>query len=104
MLVVSAVDRLGRNTIAVLETVEGLTGHGLQVISDRGGVNLSIPTRKAMLTMLAAVAALERTNIKARQMVGINQAKAEGRALGRPTRIDSTAVATWRADNSASIA
>ncbi|MCY1378414.1 hypothetical protein D9M69_660470 [compost metagenome] len=58
---------------------------------------------KAMLTMLAAVAELERSNIKARQMAGIERAKAEGKALGRAKEIDDAAVAAWRAEQSASI-
>ncbi|MNP72750.1 putative DNA-invertase from lambdoid prophage Rac [compost metagenome] len=59
---------------------------------------------KAMLTMLSAVAELERSNIKARQMAGIVNAKADGRALGRKREIDGTAVASWRRENNASIA
>lgn len=104
VLVVAAVDRLGRNTIDVLETVERLTTRGVQIISDREGFDLSTPMGKAMLTMLAAVAELERANLKARQLAGINQAKAEGRALGRPSRIDAEAVAAWRNEKGASIA
>lgn len=56
-----------------------------------------------MLTMLAAVAELERSNIKTRQMAGIAKAKAEGKALGREKTIDDTAVAVWRKENAASI-
>lgn len=103
-LVVPAIDRLGRNTIDVLETVEALKAKGVQVISDREGFDLSTPMGKAMLTMLAAVAELERENIKARQMAGIERAKAEGKALGRPTKIDAAAVLAWRTQQSASIA
>ena len=58
---------------------------------------------KAMLTMLAAVAELERSNIKARQMAGIARAKAEGKALGREKTIDDASVAQWRRENGASI-
>ena len=56
-----------------------------------------------MLTMLAAVAELERENIKARQIAGIERARAEGKNLGRKKDIDDAAVAKWRTDNSASI-
>ncbi|MFP3365893.1 recombinase family protein, partial [Pseudoalteromonas sp. SIMBA_148] len=58
---------------------------------------------KAMLTMLAAMAELERSNIKERQMAGIARAKAEGRALGRTKTIDDSEVAQWRQANNASI-
>ncbi|MFM5787679.1 recombinase family protein [Aeromonas caviae] len=102
-LIVPAVDRLGRNTIDVLNTVEALQGKGVSIISLREGFDLSTPIGKAMLTMLAAVAELERSNIKTRQMAGIAKAKAEGKALGREKKIDDAAVAIWRKENSASI-
>lgn len=98
-LIVPAVDRLGRDTIDVLNTVEALQSKGVSIISLREGFDLSTPIGKAMLTMLAAVAELERSNIKARQMAGI----AKGKALGREKTIDDTAVAIWRKENSASI-
>ncbi|WP_228520091.1 recombinase family protein [Aeromonas hydrophila] len=102
-LIVPAVDRLGRNTIDVLNTVEALQGKGVSIISLREGFDLSTPIGKAMLTMLAAVAELERSNIKIRQMAGIAKAKAEGKALGREKTIDDAVVAIWRKENSASI-
>ncbi|WP_443699797.1 recombinase family protein [Pseudomonas sp.] len=102
-LIVSAIDRLGRNTIDVLETVESLKTKGVAIISMREGFDLATPIGKAMLTMLAAVAELERSNIKARQMAGILRAKSEGRALGREKVIDDAAVADWRHENGASL-
>src|SRR5690554_5623834 len=102
-VVVYAIDRLGRDTIDVLETVEKLKAKGVAVVSIREGFDLSTPMGKAMLTMLAAMAELERSNIKARQMAGIERAKAEGKNLGREKVIDDVAVARWRQENSASI-
>ena len=103
-LIVGAVDRLGRDTLDVLATVEALQAKGVAIISLREGFDLSTPIGKAMLTMLAAVAELERSNLKARQMAGIQRAKAEGKALGREKAIDDVSVARWRKDNGASIA
>ncbi len=103
-VVVAAIDRLGRDTIDVLETVEALKAKGVTVVSMREGFDLSSPVGKAMLTMLAAVAELERANIKARQMAGIERARAQGKKLGAPKVIDDQAVAAWRKENSASIA
>ena len=54
----------------------------MSIISLREGFDLSTPIGKAMLTMLAAVAELERSNIKARQMAGIAKAKAEAKHWG----------------------
>lgn len=103
MVIVSAIDRLGRNTIDVLTTVETLKQKGVSVLSLREGFDLSTPIGKAMLSMLAALAELEKENIKIRQMAGIERAKAEGKALGREKVIDDMAVAQWRKDNAASI-
>lgn len=102
-VVVAAVDRLGRNTIDVLETVEALKSKGVSVVSLREGFDLSSDVGKMMLTMLAAVAELERANIKARQMAGINRAKEEGRKLGAPKKINDEEVAAWRKSNGATI-
>lgn len=102
-VVVVAIDRLGRDTIDVLTTVEALRQKGVSVVSMREGFDLATPAGRLMLTMLAAVAELERDNIKARQMAGIERARAEGKVLGRTKTIDDQAVAKWRQENSASI-
>lgn len=103
IVIVYAIDRLGRNTIDVLETVEALNAKGVAVLSLREGFDMSTPMGKAMLTMLSAMAELERSNIKERQMAGIKRAKAEGKALGREKFIIDEDVAQWRQENSASI-
>ena len=58
--------------------------------------DLATDAGKLMLTMLAAVAELERSNMKARQMAGLERARAEGRHLGRRKAIDDAAVSVWR--------
>lgn len=102
-VVVYAIDRLGRDTIDVLETVTALKDKGAAVVSLREGFDMSTPMGEMMLTMLAAMAKLERANIKDRQMAGIRRAKAEGRNLGRDKVIDDVEVSRWREENNASI-
>ena len=99
-----AVDRLGRNTIDVLHTVETLKKKGVSIVSLREGFDLSTPIGQAMLTMLSAVAQLERDSIRFRQMAGIERAKAEGKALGRKKIIDDESVKKWRVERQASLA
>ena len=103
-LIVAAVDRLGRNTIDILNTVEALKAKGVSVISKREGFDLSTPIGKAMLTMLSAVAELERSNIKARQLAGINRAKSAGIKLGRKQKANAQDIKAWRESNKASLA
>lgn len=74
VVIVAAIDRLGRNTIDVLSTVEALKAKGVSVVSMREGFDLATPAGKLMLTMLAAVAELERENLKARQLAGLERA------------------------------
>ncbi len=95
-VVVAAIDRLGRDTIDVLTTVEALKNKDVSVVSMREGFDLATDAGKLMLTMLAAVAELERSNMKARQLAGLERARAEGRHLGRRKAIDDAAVSVWR--------
>lgn len=103
VLVVYAIDRLGRDTVDVLNTVQFMQRKGVSIISLREGLDLNTPIGKAMLTMLAAMAEIERSNIRERQMAGIRRAKAEGRHLGRPRKADSVEIKRWREANKASI-
>ena len=102
-IVVYSIDRLGRDTIDVLTTVEELKAKDVAIISKREGFDLSTDVGKLMLTMLVSLAELERKNIKARQMAGIERAKAQGKTMGRQKQIDDAEVTKWRMDNTASI-
>lgn len=81
-----AIDRLGRNTIDVLSTVEMLQVKGVKVVSLREGFDLSTPVGKAMLTMMAGLASLEKDLIAERRTAGIKRAQSEGKHCGRPVK------------------
>lgn len=91
-LVVIGIDRLGRNTIDVLSTVETLQAKGVKVISLREGFDLSTPVGKAMLTMMAGLASLEKDLIAERRTAGIKRAQSEGVHCGRPNKATSEQV------------
>lgn len=76
----------------MLNIVQFMQSKGVSIISLREGFDLNTPIGKAMLTMLAAMAEIERSNIRERQMAGIRRAKAEGRHLGRPKKSDDTEI------------
>lgn len=83
-LVVSKLDRLGRDAVDVLQTVRDLGDRNIQVIVlQLGKTDLSSPTGKLLLTMLTAVAAMERDLLIERTQAGLARAKAEGKTLGR---------------------
>ena len=85
VLVVTKLDRLGRNAMDVRATVEGLTGMGVRVhCLALGGVDLTSPAGKMTMSVIVAVAEFERDLLIERTQSGLSRAKAEGKVLGRP--------------------
>lgn len=84
-LVVAKVDRLGRDNIDVQQTINTLLDKGIKVIClDLPEQDLTKPSAKAMLQMIAVFAEFERSRIRERTLDGLARAKAEGKDLGRP--------------------
>ncbi|HGM5486751.1 TPA: recombinase family protein [Serratia marcescens] len=96
-LVVTGIDRLGRNTIDVLQTVEMLQAKGVKIISLREEFDLSTSVGKAMLTMMAGLASLEKDLIAERRTAGIKRAQSEGVHCGRPIKATSEQVMVLQA-------
>lgn len=88
VLVVWKLDRLGRNTRNVLEVIEQLADKGVGFRSLTEGLDTTGPMGKAMLTIMAAFAELERSTMLERTRAGLEAAKAKGRVGGRPSTID----------------
>ena len=87
-VVVSKLDRLGRDAPDVLTTIKTLAGLGVEVVVlQLGKLDLTSPAGKLMLAMLAAVAEMERDLIVERTQAGLARAKAEGKSLGRPSKL-----------------
>lgn len=86
-LVVSKIDRLGRDAIDVLQTVKALAERQIKVVVHQlGGIDLTSPVGKMMLTMLSALAEMERDLLIERTQAGLARAKAQGKKLGRPSK------------------
>lgn len=93
VLVVSKLDRLGRNAMDVRATVEALTGMGVRVhCLALGGVDLTSPAGRMTMQVIAAVAEFERDLLIERTQSGLSRAKAEGKALGRPRALPDVAI------------
>jgi DNA invertase Pin-like site-specific DNA recombinase len=85
---VHSIDRLGRNTLDIMNTIEGFTSRGINVVSVKEGLNTIVdgkvnPIAKLMIGILGTLSEFELTRIKERQLEGISKAKAKGVYGGR---------------------
>ena len=113
VVVVYAVDRLGRDALDVQGTVKRLI-EGKVTVEVHGIGALTGDAAKLILALLAQLAEMERSKIRERTAAGRAAARASlaatGRthrgkvSLGRPKAFDGAAVTAWRAENNASIA
>jgi putative DNA-invertase from lambdoid prophage Rac len=93
VLVVTKLDRLGRNAMDVRSSVERLAGLGVRVhCLALGGADLTSPAGKMTMGVIAAVAEFERDLLIERTQSGLARAKAQGKTLGRPQSLGEAAI------------
>lgn len=85
---ISSIDRLGRNTLDVLQTIEQLHLQSICLKVDNLGLESLTkgkenPTFKLIISVLANISEMERNSILERQKEGIAIAKAKGTYKGR---------------------
>ncbi|MBK8361255.1 MAG: recombinase family protein [Comamonadaceae bacterium] len=98
-LVVSKLDRLGRDAVDVMQTIRLLRDRKVKVIVlQLGSTDLTSPPGKMLLNMLAAVAEMERDLLVERTQAGLQRAKAQGKKLGRPAKTTDEQRQSIRAD------
>ncbi|MBL8084195.1 MAG: recombinase family protein [Candidatus Obscuribacter sp.] len=89
VLVVTKLDRLGRNAMDVRATVELLAAYGVRVhCLALGGVDLTSAAGKMTMQVIAAVAEFEKDLLVERTQSGIARARAAGKRFGRPPSLD----------------
>lgn len=99
VLIVTKLDRLGRNAMDVRGTVERLAADGVRVhCLALGGVDLTSPAGKMTMGVIAAVAEFERDLLIERTQSGLKRAKSEGKRLGRPQALTEAQQESIRAD------
>ncbi|MFL9998185.1 recombinase family protein [Paraburkholderia sediminicola] len=97
-LVVTKLDRLGRNTTDVLGTVERLSAMGVRLhCLAIPGTDLTSAAGRLTITVLAAVAQFERDLLVERTHAGLAKARSEGRVGGRPDALTDAQKAEIRA-------
>jgi putative DNA-invertase from lambdoid prophage Rac len=86
-LVVTKLDRIGRDSIDVQQTVKLFTDKGVRlVVLQLGNLDLTSSAGALMVKVLAAVADFERDLIIERTQAGQARARAEGKHMGRPSK------------------
>jgi len=95
---VHSIDRLGRNTLDIMQTIQDFTNKGINVVSTKEGLQTIVdgkenPIAKMMVGILGTLAEFELSRIKERQAEGIAKAKAkgvykEGRKVGSSESIE----------------
>jgi DNA invertase Pin-like site-specific DNA recombinase len=82
-------DRFARSVSHLLRALETFRAQGIEFVSLSEQVDTSTPTGKMVFTVLGAVAELERSLIVERVRAGLKNARAKGKRLGRPRKINS---------------
>jgi DNA invertase Pin-like site-specific DNA recombinase len=95
-VVVWRFDRFAHSVSHLLRALETFRPLGIEFISLSEQVDTSTPTGKMALTVLWAVAELERSLIAERVRAGLRNARAKGRKLGRPRKALDGATLTNR--------
>lgn len=93
VLLVWSINRLGRSTAMVANTLTELEMEGISIFADQQGMDTTTPHGRAMLQMAAVLAELEHTMIRERVNAGLARARAKGKRLGRPKVTGSTEAA-----------
>jgi len=93
LVLVWACDRLARSTKHFLELLDEFNHLGIEFVSMRENIDTAGPLGRAIVTIIGAIAELERSLIVERVRAGMRRAKLEGRHIGRkPLEIDRQAI------------
>lgn len=88
-VLVCEVSRLGRSTVDVLQVVDELTRLGISIYVHNFGLETlkngrRNPVAQFMFTLLAEFARLERETLRERILSGMEEARRQGKKIGRP--------------------
>ena len=93
VLVVANIDRLGRDVLDCLTTIDSLVARGISIaVLNIGGVIDNSPASRLMLTLLSAISEFEKSLISQRTKAKLAQLKADGVKLGRPVKCNDVAL------------
>jgi putative DNA-invertase from lambdoid prophage Rac len=88
VILTTKLDRLGRNTVDIVQTIEHLSNLGVKVhCLALGGMDLTSPAGKMTMAVISAVSQMERDLLIERTQAGLARAKAQGKKLGRKPKL-----------------
>jgi DNA invertase Pin-like site-specific DNA recombinase len=87
IVLVAAFDRIARSTKNFLQIIDELDSMGIEFISRREGVATGDAMGRLFVTIISAIAELERSLVVERVKSGMRRARLEGRQIGR-ARLD----------------
>lgn len=90
-ILVWKLDRLGRSARHLLEVAEAMKQKGVRIRSIQDGIDTGGDLGEFLLTILSAVAQLERKNISERVSAGIASSRADGGRIGRKKALSPAA-------------
>ncbi len=88
MVAAWSVDRLGRSLQDLVGFLSDLNAMRIDLYLHQQAIDTSIPAGRALFQMMGVFAEFERSLIRERVLAGLQRAKSQGTALGRP-RIDA---------------
>lgn len=95
-LVVWKLDRLGRSLQHLIATVDDLRARGIGFRSLIENLDTTTPSGKFLFHIFGALAEFEREILRERVNAGMAAARARGKELGRPRRMNASTIETAR--------
>ena len=89
VVVVWKLDRLGRSLRDLINVVNALNEHGIQLRSLQENIDTTTPAGKLTFHLFAALTEFERDMIRERTNAGLAAARKRGKQLGRPRSLTS---------------
>lgn len=96
MVIVYSFSRFARSTKFLIDTLEEFGGLNVGFVSLTENLDLTTPIGKAMYSIIAALATLEKDLVRQRVINGLVNAKAKGKILGRPQTVQYELVIALR--------
>jgi len=99
LVLVWKIDRFGRSLKHLVNALADLDAYGVAFASLKDNLDLSTPSGRLMFQIIGAMAEFERALIQERVKAGLDNARRNGKKLGRPPRVlDLDGIARMKAE------